>query len=270
MTSHDDLALRLDLATQVAAEAGRLILQRADRHGTLKNEQLREIVTEADRASEHLIVSVIRERFPADAVLGEEFGLQAGPSGHAWVIDPIDGTTNYALGLPIFCVSIGIVHEGRPVMGVVHDPNRRETFTAVRGGGAFCHGQRLHTRPAPLSTRTLFGFSSRFIGPPPPHVVRVLEHFDEYRNIGSAALHLCYIACGWLDGAFSDSTKLWDIAAGSLIVEEAGGHVTRFDGTPLFPLTHPLSQYAIDRTPFLATNGSLSRDELRVIFHGHV
>lgn len=268
MTDHHPPDPRLGLARQIASEAGRLIIQQADRHGTLKDYQLREIVTEADRASERMIVTAIREHFPSDAVLGEEFGLQSGSSDYAWVVDPIDGTTNYALGIPIFCVSIAVMYDGRPVIGVVHDPNRNETFMAIQGGGAFCGDERLHTRSTPLSTRTLFGFSSRFIGPPPPHVVRVLEQFDEYRNIGSAALHLCYVACGWLDAAFSDSTKLWDIAAGSLIVEEAGGSVAQFDGTPIFPLTQALSQYAIDRTPFLASNGHLNTAELKEIFHG--
>ncbi|MBI4553830.1 MAG: inositol monophosphatase [Candidatus Latescibacteria bacterium] len=268
MSDRSSLDSRLALATQAATEAGRLIVQQTDRRGTLKDDRLREIVTEADRASERLIIDAIRSHFPADAMLGEEFGLQPGSSGYAWVIDPIDGTTNYAHGIPIFVVSIGIVHEGRVVVGVVYDPNRNDTFKAVRGGGAFRNGECLHTRTAPLSTRTLFGFSSRFIGPPPPHVVRVLEDFDEYRNLGSAALHLCAIACGWLDGAFSDSTKLWDIAAGSLLVEEAGGRITRFDGAPVFPLTQTLSEYAVDRLPFLATNGHLDHAALKAIFTG--
>lgn len=257
---------RLALATELVTEVGRLILDRVNRQGILKNEHSRELVTEADRQAERLIVDAIRTSFPEDAALGEEFGLLTGSSGYVWVVDPIDGTTNYVQHLPVFCVSIAVIRHGRPIIGMVYDPNRGDLFSAVHGAGAFCNGVRLQARSTPLSTQSVFGFSSRFVGPPPSHVVRVLEHFDEYRNIGSAVLHLCYIASGWLDGAFSDSTRLWDIAAGGLIVEEAGGRILDFDTSPVFPLNHTLSHYTTAFTPFIATGGSLNNTVLYTLF----
>ena len=257
---------RLALATELVTEAGRLILDRVNRRGILKNKDSRELVTEADRQAERLIVDAICASFPADAVLGEEFGLLSGSSGYVWVIDPIDGTTNYVQHLPVFCVSIAVIRHGHPIIGMVYDPNRGDLFSAVRGAGAFRNGVRLQARWVPLSSQSVFGFSSRFVGPSPSHVIRMLEYFDEYRNIGSAALHLCYIASGWLDGAFSDSTKLWDIAAGGLMVEEAGGRILDFDTSPAFPLNHALPHYTTAFTPFIATGGSLNQTILYTLF----
>jgi len=259
-------APRHALAVQIAVEAGRQVHAAISRASIVKDEASREIVTEADQLAERMITEAVRHVFPDDAVLGEENGLSVGRSGYTWVIDPIDGTTNFANRIPAYCVSIGVLEDGRPHVGVAYDPTRDELFHAVCGHGAFRDDVRIYVRTVPLTEYSLFGYSSRFIGAAPPHILAMLERFDEYRNFGSAVLHLCYTACGWLAGAFADSTKLWDIAAGGLILQEAGGQIMDFSLDPLFPLAHDLSHYEKTFLPFVATGGCADLTPLCGIF----
>lgn len=256
------------LAVRVAIQAGRKIIETSRRESVVKDEASRELVTEADREAEALITEAIRQAFPQDAILGEEYGLVPGASGYTWVIDPIDGTTNYTNRIPVFCVSVAVFNGPLPFIGVAYDPTRDDLFHALRGQGAYHGSERIAVKSGPLSVYALFGYSSRFIGTAPPHVLSMLEIFDEYRNLGSAVLHLCYTACGWLDGAFADSTKLWDIAAGGLILEEAGGHAMDFSFNPLFPLTQEMTFYQRAFIPFLATGDCSDLSLLKDVFHG--
>ena len=168
--------------------------------------------------------------------------------------------------MPVFCVSIAVLKDGVPIIGVVYDPNRDHLFRAVRRGSAYCGQTRLTARHVPLSAASLYGFSSRFVEGFPAHVTRLMRYLDEYRNLGSAVLHLCYAAHGWLDGAFAHSTRLWDIAAGGLILEEAGGHMTNFSMTPVFPLAEPISFYHDNYVPFVAAGTRDALEQLAPFF----
>jgi len=258
---------RFTLAQDIVRKAGRFIVTHHSRSGVVKDEGARELVTEADRQTERMIRKAVLTAFPDDGFLGEEYGLVPDSTGYTWVVDPIDGTTNFTHHIPEFCVSIAVLYQGMPVIGIVYEPNRDICYEAALGKGARCNGIRLETRRRPLSSETLFGFSSRFIGAPPDHVLRILEYCDEYRNLGSAALHLCYVAEGLLDGAFADSTKLWDIAAAGLIVTEAGGSVMNFDSSSLFPLSQNMTDYKNSFLPVVATSGGLAPDRICHLFN---
>jgi myo-inositol-1(or 4)-monophosphatase len=196
------------------------------------------LVTEMDARAEALIVDRLLGAFPDDAILAEERGAQAGRSGRRWIIDPLDGTTNYAHGVPIFGVSIALEVGGRVQLGVVYDPNQRELFVAERGAGAFCNDTRLT-----VSTATTLDASLLATGF--PYDIRVKEdnNLREYaafavrargvRRLGSAVLYLAWLAAGRFDGYWELRLGPWDVTAGGLMVEEAGGRLTAITGGPL-------------------------------------
>lgn len=205
---------------------------RVDKKGTI------DLVTEVDLEVEATVRRLIADRFPEHAFLAEELGRTSAshaPASHCWVFDPIDGTTNYAHGLPIFCASLGLEIEGRREVGAVYDPTRKELFTAERGEGAFLNGARLQVS----STETLIdallvtGFPYD-IHEQGEDLVALFGTFltkaRAVRRLGSAAIDLCYVAAGRFDGFWERQLKPWDLAAGSLIVEEAGGRVSGIDG----------------------------------------
>lgn len=262
MTENQDLQSRFLCAQELARETGRSILSEVYRTSYIKNKDTRELVTEADREAENLIKESISVRYPDDGFLGEESGYEHGASEFYWVIDPIDGTTNYAFKLPFFCISIAVLRGGNPVVGVVYDPIRDQLYHAMTDAGAFCNDHPLAADQSRLTPTSVLGFSSRFTGTPPEHVTAFMTYFDEYRNFGSAALHLCYTAHGMLAGAFSDSTRLWDLAAAGLILTESGGILRDFQMNPIFPLDRGIDNYESDYTPFIGSGSSENVQQL--------
>jgi len=227
----------LELAEHLAREAGRI--QRENYEGEFEiqtKSAVIDLVTDVDRACERLIVEGIQKQRPEDAILAEEGGGSDIPDASwRWVIDPLDGTTNYAHGYPRFCVSIGVEHQGVATVGVVYDPLLDELFSAVRGGGA-----RLNGRPLRVSAETRLDhamLSTGFAYDVHSSTDDNLDHFAVFaktvqaiRRDGSAALNLCYVAAGRFDGFWELKLRPWDVAAGILIVEEAGGRTSDFSG----------------------------------------
>jgi myo-inositol-1(or 4)-monophosphatase len=220
-----------------------------------------DLVTEVDKACEALIVARLAEERPGDAVLAEEGGGQdAESAAWRWIIDPLDGTTNYAHGYPRFCVSIGVERDGVRAAGVVYDPLMEELYTATAGGGAFRNGQRIAVSEETRLDRSLlatgFAYDRR------ESEVDNLDHFGAFlkraralRRDGSAALDLCYVASGRLDGYWELKLQPWDVAAGALILEEAGGRFSDFTG----------SGSARDGREVLASNGGIHGQMLDVL-----
>jgi myo-inositol-1(or 4)-monophosphatase len=220
-----------------------------------------DLVTEVDLAVERMFRALIAERFPDHQILAEELGGAATvPPGCCWVFDPIDGTTNFAHGLPIFCASLALEIDGVAQVGAVYDPNRKELFTAERGGGAFLNGAPLCVSSAArlVDAMLVTGF------PYDVHarVDEIVGLFGAFvgqaravRRLGSAAIDLCYVAAGRLDGFWETDLKAWDIAGGALVVSEAGGRVTGTDG----------SGFTSRGGQVLATNGHLHDAMLAVI-----
>lgn len=218
------------------------------------------LVTEMDARAEALILERLGQAFPDDAILSEETGSHPGRSGRRWIIDPLDGTTNYAHGLPIFAVSIALEVERRVTVGVVYDPNMDELFSAERGAGAWVGDTRLAVSATPVLDEALLatGF---------PYNIRETRdtNLPEYgafslkaravRRLGSAVLYLSWLAAGRLDGYWELRVGAWDVAAGSLFVEEAGGRVTNLQGGPL----------DLDAPSIVATNGRIHEAMLGVL-----
>lgn len=233
-------ASRLTLAIDAAREAGAFLAANLGKVRTVTEKDTRgkNLVTEIDRMSEELILGRIRSRFPGDEILAEEGGRGAeSGSGYRWVVDPLDGTTNYTHGFPVFCVSIGVEREGRIVAGVIYDPNLDELFSAEIGGGAFLNGEPMRVSAIDRLSRSLLvtGFPYNIHENPDHSVERfigALMKAQAVRRMGSAAIDLAYVACGRYEGFWEVGLHPWDVAAGSLLVTEAGGNVTGFGGGP--------------------------------------
>jgi len=227
-----DPAALLHLATGIALEAGEFVASQAHlvRLSIETKSSSTDMVTEVDRASEALIVKRILAARPSDGILGEEGTNREGESGVRWVIDPLDGTTNFLYGFPAYAVSIGVEVDGEPVAGVVHDAARHETFTARRGGGAFRDGTPIRVSSQAQLPLALVGSGFGYDAAHRAHQARVLAallgQVRDLRRAGSAALDLCSVACGRLDAYFEGPLNAWDVSAGTLIVREAGGIAT--------------------------------------------
>ncbi|MHB8094112.1 MAG: inositol monophosphatase family protein [Candidatus Aminicenantales bacterium] len=248
----DDSLLFLDAAREAAREAGRLLKDNVDTRGAVTYKGAVDLVTEFDRKSQDIIDRRLSASFPDHSILAEEGLARAGSSEYRWIFDPLDGTTNFAHTFPVFSVSIALERRGELVLGVVFDPMRGELFEAVRGAGARLNGATIRVSGVPELGKSLLatGF---------PYDVRTsrtnnVREFNDFivraqaiRRCGSAALDLCYVACGRFDGFWELKLKPWDMAAGALIVQEAGGRISDFKGGPFDPF----------RGSILATNGHI-------------
>ncbi len=242
------------IAMEAAREGGavlRRFLGRVRHIETKQNEQSN-LVTEADKASEEVIVSIIRRHYPKHAILAEEGGASGDSLQTRWIIDPLDGTTNFTHAFPMFSVSIGVEQAGEIVAGVVYDPIRDEMFHAERGGGAFLNGKPIHVSTVDTLDRAMLvtGFPYNVRENPNychERFIAFLMHAQAVRRLGSAALDCAYVAAGRLDGFWEVALQPWDKAAGALLVTEAGGMISNFEGGP-----HDLFD-----PPFLGSNGRI-------------
>lgn len=252
--------LFLSTAIEAVVRAGDLQMAkfrtgvRVDKKGAI------DLVTEVDVEVERMFRAMVAERFPDHDVLAEELGGTGRGARHRWVFDPLDGTTNFAHGVPIFCASLALEIDGRAAIAAVYDPNRRELFTAETGIGSWMNGQRLRvsTHAAVIESMLVTGF---------PYTVhqeadaflktfgQVLKHARAIRRLGSAAIDICWVAAGRMDGFWEASLKPWDTRAAALILEEAGGRVTGMDGGEWIP----------EDGHILATNGVIHREMLDIL-----
>jgi myo-inositol-1(or 4)-monophosphatase len=226
----------LQAAQEIARQAGDLLLDEFQKSHKFEYKGGVEIVTAADRRSEEFIVERLRTFFPPHAIIGEEGGERATESDYCWYVDPLDGTTNFAHGYPLFAVSMALVRSGEILVGVVHDPIRAETFYAVRGEGAWLNQKRIQVSATEQLSESLlatgFNAQQRNRGSNIHYYNRFNLLTHGVRRDGSAALDLCYVACGRFDGFWEFNLKSWDTAAGTLVAREAGGLVTDLKGLP--------------------------------------
>jgi myo-inositol-1(or 4)-monophosphatase len=233
----------------IAREAGALLHEKFKQRIGFTYKGDVDLVTEADKQAEKLITDRIRQQFPGHDLFGEEGTRTNNGSDYRWFIDPLDGTTNFAHGFPVFCVSLGLTYKDERIAGVLYDPTREEVFAAEKGSGTYLNGERVQVSTvdnlAECLTATGFPSHKRHKNPNIYfyHVITLRTH--GVRRAGSAALDLANVACGRLDVFWEFNLNPWDTAAGSLLVEEAGGKITRFDG----------SSWLLDSHETLATNG---------------
>lgn len=226
----------LEIAYRAAKEAGAFLLENRGRLTDVQiNEKARnDLVTTVDHGSEKIIVSRIKEHFPSHHILAEEGGYNSGSDDYTWIIDPLDGTKNYIQNIPVFCISIALRHCEEIIGGLVFDPVRDELFAAEKGSGATLNGEPLRISQRPYSEAIIAtGFPFRQKSYLPAYLMTFEEVFlgcSGIRRLGSAALDLSYTAAGRFEGFFELGLKLWDIAAGTLLITEAGGKVTDFWG----------------------------------------
>ncbi len=254
----------LEVAVAAAEAAGRVLRDGFGRQHRIEYKGEADLVTEADKEAEQKIEEVLREGFPDHGMLTEEGGETQGEGDARWIVDPLDGTTNYAHGVPLFCTSIALERAGEVIVGVVHDPMANETYAAERGGGATLNGEPLELSNTDEPARALLGtsFADR-----PEELEVGLDVFGRFaglargvRRLGSGALDLCYVAAGRLDGCYEQGFSAWDVAAGVLIVEEAGGKATDHQGSRLDPE---------ESEGLVASNGPLHPDLIRVTREYH-
>jgi myo-inositol-1(or 4)-monophosphatase len=254
------------VAEQIARDAGALLREFYARGVETEYKGDVDLVTEADRASEKLIVSRLKVSFPEHGIVGEEGTRDRMDREYRWYVDPLDGTTNFAHGFPVFCVSLGLERrrnksdaDGELIAGVIYDPLRDEMFTAARGQGANLNGRRMRVSPTPRLSESLVatGFPShkRHANPNIHFYQQFTLRSHGVRRAGSAALDLAYVACGRIDAYWELNLNPWDTSAGVLLVQEAGGTVTDFAGGP----------FQLDSREVLATNG-LVREEMIELF----
>jgi myo-inositol-1(or 4)-monophosphatase len=254
----------LDFAIETAREAGRVLAERFG-SASLKVQHKGDIdlVTESDLAAERLIVGRIRNYYPRHDILAEESGTSAqegtGQSEYKWIVDPLDGTTNYAHGYPCFCVSIALEEAGELVIGVIYDPTRDELFAAERGAGATLNGRRIRVSETSELNEALlctgYPYDVRGRDDFARHFTNFILNAQGVRRDGSAALDLAYVACGRFDGFWEEGLRPWDVAAGAVLIKEAGGYVSRYDNSPL----------DIYAPPIMASNGLIHEEMMRVL-----
>jgi len=267
MSSRVNLRSALAAATAAARAAGPLLVRAMGRpaHVDTKRSAI-DLVTEIDRRSERLIFRLLRRRFPDHGFHGEEQGHLHPNAAWQWLIDPLDGTTNFVHGIPAFAISIGLLHQNIPMVGVVYDPTRREYFTGIRGRGAWLNGRRMRVSRASRIADSLLstGFSEKFRANPAPYI-RWFTAFQRrchaVRRMGSSALSLAYVACGRQEGFYEQDLWPWDVAAGMVLIEEAGGALSDFLGQPV---TLPRTRTQLE---LLASNGRIHHAMLQLLQH---
>jgi myo-inositol-1(or 4)-monophosphatase len=232
-----DLGLRYRFAQGVVREAGHLALERYRKRDSLTIERkgLQDFVSEADKACEEFVVGALLKAFPKDAFLGEEGGAQNTGGEATWIIDPIDGTSNFIAGIPVWCVSLGLVIGTKSVLGVIYNPVTEEFYAAQTGEGAFLNGKRIRVSKAAKLDEARMGLGFSYRRPVKEHVDAVsacLEASCEYVRFGSGALGMAFAADGRLDGYYEAHINAWDVAAGLVLVAEAGGWCNDFLGAP--------------------------------------
>jgi myo-inositol-1(or 4)-monophosphatase len=251
----------LSVATEAARAAGAILLEYAKSGFRIEHKTPVNLVTDADHAAEECVIDRIRSEFPGHRVLAEERGrVDATASPYLWIIDPLDGTTNFSHGYPAYCVSIGLEFEGRCVVGVIFDPTRQELFAASTGGGARLNGHRIQVSSTGILDRALlvtgFAYDIRETEQNNlDHFVRFALKAQGIRRTGSAALDLCYVAAGRFDGFWEVKLNPWDTAAGSVVLREAGGNITDFSGR----------EHSIYGQELVASNGHIHQAMLQVL-----
>lgn len=227
----------LEVAIAAAEAAGEVLREGFGQRLDVEYKEKSELVTEADKKAEQRIKEVLKETFPDYGMLTEESGELEGQSTARWIVDPLDGTTNYVHGVPFFCTSIGLERNGELVLGVVRDPVAEETYAAERGGDATLNGERIEVSDTNEPARALLGTSYPDDREEIPLGIELFERFTNLargmRRLGSGALDLCYVAAGRLDGCYEQGFSAWDVAAGIVILEEAGGEATNYRGGEL-------------------------------------
>ena len=263
MDSRQEIRWVVDQAEIVVRAAGAYLRENVDSRADVRYKSEVDLVTKFDLGAQDILVGRLSALFPDHGFLAEEGLSRPGASGYRWVLDPLDGTTNFAHTLPVFSVSAGLELEGRMVAGLVFDPMREEMFRAVAGGGAFLNGRRISVSAVDDLGRSLLatGFPYDLRTNP----VNNVDHWNRFivraqalRRCGSAAMDLCYVACGRFDGFWEIKLKPWDVAAGALLVVEAGGRVTDFQGR----------EHRIEVPQALATNGLIHEAMMRVLEEG--
>lgn len=251
---------RLTIATDLARQAGALLREGYDQVTEVNYKGEIDLITEFDLRSEQLLVKGIQQAFPNDAIMAEEKGL-VGEGEHCWFIDPLDGTTNFAHGIPIFVISLAFAQGSQPLLGVIYDPMRDELFHATIDGGAWLNDRRLHVSAATTLNESLLstGFPYDMRTNPDnnlDHFARLILQSRGVRRLGAAALDLAYVASGRSDGYWEMRLWPWDWGAGLLMVKEAGGLVTRIDGG---------EEVFAEPTSILATNGHIHDEMIAVL-----
>ena len=248
------------VAAEAALQAGAIQKARYGQHLEIRHKGAIDLVTDVDHACEAAILATIKGRFPDHDVVAEETPAERRGSRYVWFVDPLDGTVNYAHGYPFFSASVAVAVDGRVLAGAVYDPIKEELFTAERGAGAHLNGRPLHVSAADELIKSLLvtGFPYD-LRDDVDKKIRLFRRFmgeaQGIRRDGSAALDLCYLAAGRIDGFWEERLHMWDMAAGNLMVEEAGGRVSRFDGTSL----------GLRADEIVASNGALHEAMLEVL-----
>ena len=252
----------INFAIETARDAGRILMDKFGRKIEITMKGEINLVTEADIASEALIIERIKSYYPQHSILAEESGeavVIGGDSTWKWIIDPLDGTTNFAHGYPCFCVTLALEHNGEIVIGVTYDPTRNELFAAERGKGATLDGK-------PIRVSQTEGLGSSLIVTGFPYDIKQRDNFAQHltdmllqsrgvRRDGSAAIDMAYVACGRFDAFWEEGLNPWDVAAGVLLIEEAGGQVSYYDG----------SKFSIYEAPICASNGLIHSQMLSIL-----
>ena len=252
----------LNFAIETTREAGQILLEKFGKKINVSLKGDINLVTEADLASEKLIIERIKSYHPKHAILAEESGdavILEGDNKWKWIIDPLDGTTNYAHGYPCFCVTLALEHDGEIVVGVTFDPTRDELFAAEKGKGA-----TLNNKPIRVSETEKLGDALIVTGFPynfkdkenfAQHLTDFLLYSRGVRRDGSAAIDMAYVACGRFDGFWEEGLNPWDVAAGVLLIEEAGGRVSYYDDSP----------FSVYKPPICADNGLIHAEMLKIL-----